>query len=121
MLNWFAVSRGQVGFWTAWWAGYGLRVEPPVQWVIVFFEAVAAERELSHRRVLSVVRQPFDYGESWSAVGACDEEILVPRVFRVAELCEALVAYGYVWRCDGARKLGFFRALNYDEFVVLIP
>src|SRR3990170_1689126 len=104
MLNWFAVSRGQVSFRTARWAGYSLRVEPPVQRVIVFFEAVAAERELSHRRVFAVVRQPFDYGESWSAVGACDEEILVPRVFRVAELCEALVADGYVRRHNGARE-----------------
>jgi hypothetical protein len=82
--------------------------------------AEAAEGKLAHCGVLAVVRQLFHNRESGSAVGARYEEILVPWVFRVAKFREAFVAYGYVWRYNRARKLGFFGALDYCEFFVLV-
>jgi hypothetical protein len=82
--------------------------------------AEAAEGKLAHCGVLAVVRQLFHNRESRSTVGAGDEKILVPWVFRVAKFREAFVAYGYVWRYDRARELGFFGALNYREFFVFV-
>ena len=73
-----------------------MRMKPPVRWVLVLFLAETAERKLAHGGVFSVIGQALDDGEAWSAVGACDEEILEAGVFGVAEFLEALVADGDV-------------------------
>jgi hypothetical protein len=102
VLNGFATSCRQVSFWSARVARDGLRVKAPVQRVRVILLAEAAHGELAHGGVFAVVRQALNYGEAWSAVGACDEEVLVPVVFRISEFAQAIVAYGDVWRDNGA-------------------
>ena len=75
-----------------------MRVEPSVQRILVFFLAETAERKLAHGGVFAVVRQPFDYGESWSAVDASDEEVVEAWVVWVAEFPQAVAADGAVRR-----------------------
>ena len=75
-------------------------MKPPVRWVLVLFLAEAAQRKLAHSGVFSVVGQPLDDGEAWTAVGAGDEEVFVAWVFWVAQFSEAFVADGDVWRYD---------------------
>ena len=90
-LNCLAASGCQIRFWSAWWASHGLRVKTPVSWVIVFALAEAAEGELAHGGVFSVVRQPLDDCEAWSAVGAGDKEVVEAWVFGVTELAKAFL------------------------------
>ena len=71
-------------------------MKPPVRWVLILFLAETAEGELAHGGVFSVVWQPLDDGEAWSAVGAGYEEVVVAGVVWVSEFFEALVADGYI-------------------------
>ena len=95
-------------------------MKPPIRWVLILVLAEAAQGELSHGGVFSVVWQPFDDGEAWSAVCAGDEEIIVAGVVWVAEFFEALVADGYIWGNNGAGVFGFLGALNNREFGVFV-
>ena len=79
--DWFASCCGQVGFGSAGWTCHGLGMKPPIRWVLVLFLAEAAEGELAHGGVFSVVWQPLDDGEAGSAVGAGYEEVVVAGVF----------------------------------------
>ena len=85
VLDWITISRCEVGFWSTFRASYGLGVKTSVLWVCVFGSAEVANRKVSHRRVLAVVRELFDDGEPWSAVRAGDEEIIVSGVFWITQ------------------------------------
>ena len=64
--------------------------------------AEAAQGELSHGGVFSVVWQSLDYGEAGTAVGTGDKEVVEAGVVWVSEFFEALVADGDVGGNDGA-------------------
>ncbi len=60
-------------------------MESSVGWICVFCLAEFAHFEILHCGVLSVIWEFADCGVAWSAIGACNKEIVVSRVFWVAE------------------------------------
>ncbi len=87
-----------------------LRVEPPVERVLVLAPARGAHREGGHRRGRPVVGHVAGDREAGPAVGAVREGVEVAPVRGVLDLAQALGARGEVGRYrDAARPLPFAR------------
>ena len=50
--------------------------------------------ELSHSRIVSIIRYILNNGEAWPTVGAVDERIQVTTVVGIEQLPEAISACG---------------------------
>ena len=91
-------------------AGDRLRVEPPVERVLVLAPAGGAHREAGHRRGRPVVGHVAGDREAGSAVGAVREGVEVASVRGILDLAQALRARGEVGRDrDAARPLPLAR------------
>ena len=75
-------------------------MKPSIERVFVFSFAIRTHGKRRHRCLWSVVRNIFDDGETWSAVGAVDEGITIAAVVGVEHLTQAVVTDGNVRR-DG--------------------
>ncbi len=65
-------------------AGHGLCVETTIDGRSVFLLAEVTHGEFVHRRVWSVIGQPFDNSVTRSAICACDEKVVVTMVFWIS-------------------------------------
>jgi hypothetical protein len=93
------------------------RMEAPVTGIGVLRPAEGVHRELFHRRERPVVREPFDYCEPRSAIGAINERIPIALVRGIPHLRETIGAGGGI---DGEKGLGRAgRLAGYDLEVAL--
>ena len=85
-------------------AGVGLRVKPPIERVGVLCGAGGAHGKAIHRGGRSVIGQRANDGKARSAIGAVDKGIVKASVGGVEQLAQAVVARGDVGRDE--RRVG---------------
>ena len=77
---------------TALRTGIRLGVKSSVCWIVVFCITCLAHGEDSHGGFLSVVRDAFNNGISWAAIGAVDKGVMESPVLRVEKLLKTVTA-----------------------------
>jgi len=77
-------------------------MEPSIAWILVLTGAAGAHLEVPHSRAWAIVRQRVDDRIARTAVSARYEKIIMPSVSLVAQLLEAIIAYGDVGGNHGA-------------------
>jgi hypothetical protein len=97
---------------TTGWTGIGLRVEPPVRWVFILFLTDRAHYKRDHRRFMAIIRDIFDYGESWTTKGAINKRVTVSKVFRRKKFRKTLITGGHIRRDEDK----FFLSLLPSDF-----
>ena len=97
----FSLSIRQSQGWTASRAGIGLGVKPAVHRVLVLLAADRAHGEGNHRRLVSIIGNIFDDGESRATQSAVDEGIAVPEVAGGEKLSQAGITGGDIRRDQG--------------------
>ena len=95
-------------------ARVGLGMEAPVSRVCVLTGARRAHRKARHGRAGAVVGELVDDGEARPAVGAVDKRVVVPAVFWIKKLAQAVGARGDVGAHE-RREVLLGRALHNAE------
>ena len=90
--------------WSALRAGKRLGMESAVAWIGILGRTLRTEGKVRHRRIGTIIRQPFDQGVARAALGAINEGVAEAPISRITHFGKAFVA-GKVVR----RKLNMFR------------
>lgn len=97
----FSLSIHQSQGWTASRAGIGLGVEPSINRILILLAADRAHGEGSHGRLVAIIGNVFDDGESRATMRAVDEGIPVAEIAGREELCQARITSGHIRRDQG--------------------
>ena len=73
-------------------------MEATVCWIIIFGLAELIHGKLLHRSVGAIVGQPIDDGETWAAIRAIDEWIMVATIMRIEEFAHARFTWSEIGR-----------------------
>ena len=97
----FSLSINQAQGWPASRAGIGLSMEPSINWALIFLAADRAHGEGNHGRLVAIIRNVLDDGESRATESAVDEGIAIPEVAGREKLRQARIAGGHIRRDQG--------------------